>query len=268
MKTKRQKIAGDECYTPADHMGLVRLVLRQIGLDPASCALANRVVRALRFFTKKQNGLARRWRARTLFMNCPYSNPKAWVIKLLASYNAGDVAEAIALFNSRTGSQWFDLMASQAWRCELRKRIRFYGPSTRNGEGNGMQDNVYFYLGDNPERFAAVFGEVGRIIRDGRRDLLRYVHALSRRPARRRDDVLGAVSQTQVTHAGCGVSEQLELFAPARCSTCPRELVEHIEHYRRLCCMCINRLGMAGHVWNEDPDPKREHLRRWLGGEH
>lgn len=154
---------SDECYTPSTDMRRVRDVLRKIDLDPASCAHAQRVVRAARFFTKAQDGLRRRWRGR-VWMNCPYSNPKPWVIKLLASFNAGDVVECVSLFNSRTGSQWFDLMSSQAWRCECRKRRRFWGPWTNKESGAGKQDHVFFYLGPNPERFAAVFAEVGRII--------------------------------------------------------------------------------------------------------
>ena len=154
---------SDECYTLADDMRRVRDVLRKIDLDPASCAHAQRVVRAVRFFTKAQNGLSKRWRGR-VWMNCPFSNPKPWVIKLLASFNAGDVVESVSVFNSRTGSQWFDLMSAQAWRCECRKRRKFWGPWTNDESGGGKQDHVFFYLGPNPERFAAVFGEVGRII--------------------------------------------------------------------------------------------------------
>lgn len=161
--TATARTQSDECYTPAKDLSRVRTVLGRIDCDPASCAHAQRVVRARRFYTKAQNGLARRWRGQ-LWLNCPYSNPKPWVIKLLASYNAGDVVESVSLFNSRTGSQWFDLMSSQAWRCEVRKRIRFWGPSTNKESGTGMQDHVFFYLGTNPDRFRAVFGEVGRIM--------------------------------------------------------------------------------------------------------
>lgn len=45
---------------------------------------------------------------------------------------------------------------------------------------------------------------------------------------------------------------------------CGRALVEHIEHYRGTCCMCILRRTIEGHRWDEDPEPKRAHLRRWL----
>jgi hypothetical protein len=57
---------------------------------------------------------------------------------------------------------------------------------------------------------------------------------------------------------------QLSLtFGDPTCA-CGRELLEHIEHYRRLCCMCVLAKTIAGHVWSEDPEPKRAHLQRWL----
>ncbi len=155
-------LTKDECYTPALYMQLVRDVLKRIDLDPASTAVANLVVLAVRFFTMLQNGLRRRWRARAVWMNPPYSNPAPWSRKLLEAYNAGDVKEAIALFNSDTGAKWFHPLAQQAWRCEPYKRIKFYGPSTKGT--TGWHPSTFFYLGSNPERFAAVFSKIGRIV--------------------------------------------------------------------------------------------------------
>lgn len=153
--------SSDECYTPAEFVRLARDVLGVIDLDPASSAQAQAVVRAGRYFDKERNGLKRKWRGR-VWLNCPYSAPAPWVGALLAHYQSGAVSAAVALFNSRTGSRWFHELAGVAWRCEARKRIRFYGPGTSGG--NGMLDQVFFYLGDNPARFSAVFSAVGRIV--------------------------------------------------------------------------------------------------------
>lgn len=153
----------DEKYTPADKVALARLVLGRIDLDPASCPEANAVVKARRYYTIKQDGLRRRWRARTLFLNCPYKRGVLpWVDKLLRSFDAGDVLEAIALFNMRSSSRWFHALAPRAWRCEPWSRVRFWGPGTSGG--NGMQDQVWFYLGPNPDRFRAVFELEGRLV--------------------------------------------------------------------------------------------------------
>jgi hypothetical protein len=140
---------------------LARDVLGAIDLDPASSVEAQAVIGARRFFTIEQDGLSQRWRGR-LWLNVPYSRPGPWVDKLVASYQTGQVSAAVALFNSMTGARWFDTLARCGWRCELRKRIAFWGPATAGGPG--MRDQVFFYLGRKPERFASVFGEHGRIV--------------------------------------------------------------------------------------------------------
>lgn len=64
---------------------------------------------------------------------------------------------------------------------------------------------------------------------------------------------------------------QLELFPlepleplAAFCE-CGRELIEHAEHYRGTCCMCINRMGMVGARFDtNDPAHGRRHLQSWL----
>jgi len=153
--------ASDECYTPLAWVERARDVLGAIDLDPASSTEAQAVVGAGRFFVLADDGLSKRWRGR-VWLNCPYSRPGPWVEHLIGAYDRGDVSACVALFNSMTGARWFDAMARQAWRCELRKRIAFYGPAT--GGGPGMRDQVFFYLGARPERFGAVFGEHGRIV--------------------------------------------------------------------------------------------------------
>lgn len=153
---------SDECFTPADWVRVARDVLGSIDLDPASNADAQRVVRAERFYTIDDDGLAQHWSGR-VWMNPPYSRPGPWVAKLLASYVAGDVIAAVALLNARTGSGWFRSLASHAWRCEKSQRIRFWGPGTTAG-GTGRMDSCFFYLGLEPERFCAAFARFGHIV--------------------------------------------------------------------------------------------------------
>lgn len=154
---------SDECYTPGDELARARDVLGRIDLDPCSCSAANLIVRARRYFTVDDDGLSKRWRG-VLWINNPYSRPTPWALKLIASYNSGDVTAALLLCNARTGAKWYHELAQQFWRCERRKRIRFWGPGTRGGAGNGRMDSAYFYVGDNVARFIAVYGDVGRIV--------------------------------------------------------------------------------------------------------
>lgn len=158
--------ANDECYTPAEWLQRAREVMGRIDTDPTSCEAANEVVCARRFYTVERDGLAKRvrWRGNVWFQP-PYSKPLPFVIKLLDEFNAGHCTQAIALLNARPGSAWFQMLARVGWRCEKRGRIRFYGPGVGHGNGSGFQDNVFFYLGLQPLRFAAVFQDVGEIVR-------------------------------------------------------------------------------------------------------
>lgn len=155
-------VASDECYTPAEYVRLARAVLGRFDLDPATSVHAQRVVRAKRFYTRKTDGLSKRWRGR-VWLNFPYSEPAVWVNKLIESYEAGDVTAAIVLCNARPGTAWFQALARIAWRCEKRKRISFWGPATGKAK-HGWMDSVFFYLGDNPDRFRSVFSEMGTIV--------------------------------------------------------------------------------------------------------
>lgn len=159
------KPKNDECYTPAQYIQRVRDVLEVIDLDPCSCVEAQEVVGATRFYTCRDDALnAPEWKGR-VWMNPPFSRGliREFCNRLINDYFTGDVTEAVALTNARPGSMWFQSLSAIAWRCEKRKRIKFWGPSTTGR--HGFSDNVFWYLGPNPERFVAVFGELGTIIK-------------------------------------------------------------------------------------------------------
>ncbi len=64
---------SSEWFTPPDIVERARRSLGgQIDLDPASCAEANKLVRADTFWTKEDNGLAHDWRGyKRIFVNPP-----------------------------------------------------------------------------------------------------------------------------------------------------------------------------------------------------
>jgi len=152
--------ASDECYTPAEWIDRARIALGRIDCDPCSSVEAQKVVKAIRFHTEATDGLRARirWSGR-VWLNPPYSDPSPWVAKLIAEYESGRCRAAVALLNARTGSGWFQALSRIAWRCEKRKRIRFYGPATTGR--SGFVDQVFFYLGDEPDRFRSAFHQVG-----------------------------------------------------------------------------------------------------------
>src|SRR5437764_8904165 len=100
-----------EWYTPLPVIRAVRKVLGTIELDPASCEMANRSVRAERYYDVQLDGLVQAWRAETVWLNPPYcksgavSNQELWTCKLISEYEAGNVKQAILLVNAATETQ-------------------------------------------------------------------------------------------------------------------------------------------------------------------
>jgi phage N-6-adenine-methyltransferase len=147
----------DEWYTDPETCARVRAALDGIELDPASCATAQRNVKASRFYTKKQNGLAQSWRARSVFLQPPYSNPAPWVAKLLAALRSGAITDAVVLVNNDTDTDWCQALLQAAKAVVFpRGRFSFLRPDGTRGAGN-RQGQIVFHLGRNPKRFLAAF---------------------------------------------------------------------------------------------------------------
>lgn len=90
-----------EHYSPREIVEASRELLGGIDLDPASCAVANETVRAKKFFTRDDDGLAQKWRG-LVFLNPPggrlegnKSSQKTWWFKLADEYERGNVTAAI-----------------------------------------------------------------------------------------------------------------------------------------------------------------------------
>src|ERR1700704_1062136 len=96
-----------EWYTPPKYIEAAREVMGAIDLDPASCAAANRIVKATAYYTREQNGLDQSWTGR-VWLNPPYgrtakmeatrkSTIGLFVERLLQFYESGEVTQAIVL---------------------------------------------------------------------------------------------------------------------------------------------------------------------------
>jgi phage N-6-adenine-methyltransferase len=155
---------SDEWYTPAKYVEAAREVLGEIDLDPASCEHAQRRIRARRFYTKRDDGLAQRWKGR-VWLNPPYSQPLAtqFADKLLEEHAIGRVTAAIMVQNSGTDTGWFHRVASRASICLVEGRINFDRES--GGSARNRYAQVFFYLGDEDghERFVERFAEHGLV---------------------------------------------------------------------------------------------------------
>lgn len=151
-------------YTPQRYIEAARAVLGEIDLDPASCADANRVVQARRFYTKEDDGLAQPWGGR-VWCNPPYSGEAGkFASKLYAEYVAGNVRAGILLVNSQTTpNQWFAPLWDSLL-CFTNHRIAFE-PGAGQAESHPTYGAIFAYYGPDPARFAEVFSELGTVVR-------------------------------------------------------------------------------------------------------
>jgi len=154
---------SDEWYTPTECIEAARKVLGGLDLDPASNKIAQRRVRAKRYFTKDDDGLTKKWSGR-VWLNPPYSQPLAaqFGAKLIEEVGSGRVAAAILVQNASTDTGWFhDLAGACSCLCLTKGRINFLredGASSQNRYGQ-----AFFYFGPNAKAFRGVFQHFGLV---------------------------------------------------------------------------------------------------------
>jgi hypothetical protein len=153
-----------EWYTPAKYIDMAREVLGGIDLDPASGEIAQRTVRAKKWYSRDDSSLPHEWHGR-VWMNPPYSAPliNQMMGKLVKEYAAERVTAAITLVNNCTEVRWFQ-EAGEACQaiCFPERRIKFLDPEGR--EGGPLQGQTFFYFGPKADVFADIFGNIGLIV--------------------------------------------------------------------------------------------------------
>jgi phage N-6-adenine-methyltransferase len=157
---------NDEWHTPPRFLEPVRRVLGTIDLDPASSDAAQLTVRAVKYFTKEDDGLEHDWDGH-VWLNPPYSQPliAEFIDKLIAECNSGRVREAILLTHNYTHAKWFEVAARYATSICFTAcpRIKFIDPD--GDEANPTQGQAFCYFGDNPQLFEDVFCVIGHCFR-------------------------------------------------------------------------------------------------------
>lgn len=151
----------NEWYTPKKYIDLVKRVLGEIDLDPASCEYANKTVEAKQYYSLDDDGLLHSWKGK-VFMNPPYHKEyiTPFINKFVSEYTDSNIQEAITLTNNATETEWFNkLVAISTAVVFPSKRIRYdSGSRTTNSP---IQGQVFLYFGNNKERFLKVFSEIG-----------------------------------------------------------------------------------------------------------
>lgn len=163
---------SDAWFTPEKYLAAARKVLgNKISLDPFSSAEANKVVKAERFFTEKDNAFKREWfpnevsdgQERTVWMNPPYGGGLVSdaVNLFLNEYEVGSFSRGIILVNNATETKWFQRALPIASALTLTDhRISFWNSDGKAISGN-TRGQAFLYFGDNPEYFIQIFSAFG-----------------------------------------------------------------------------------------------------------
>lgn len=159
-----QSSESDDWYTPATYVEAARAVLGEIDLDPASCDIANRTVRAAKYYSIDHDGLAHPWAGR-VWLSPPYGSlAGAFVGRLVTEYAEGRVSAAVVLVNAHsTDASWFQPLWDHPL-CFTNHRIDFIPPPGRPKSGS-THGSVFAYLGPHPSLFAKCFHGFGAVVR-------------------------------------------------------------------------------------------------------
>jgi hypothetical protein len=142
-----------------------------IDLDPASCEVANQIVKANRIYTKETDGLSRlfsSWKAETVWLNPPYgksggdSYAGLFSSRLVEEYQQGNVKQAVLLVNLYPAYKWFAPLFNYTW-CIPDHRICFVNGQTGTSEEEAKASSVFVYFGNNKQKFSDVFSRFGFI---------------------------------------------------------------------------------------------------------
>ena len=145
-----------------------------IDTDPATCAQANRTVRADLWYGREQDGLSpgHPWRG-NVWLNPPYGKgsraAKAFAKRLIVEMGTGRTDQAITCLNvNSTSALWFDpIWKSASAHCVYRGRINFVPPG--GGESYGAsKGTILSYFGPSPSAFVDQFGPLGTILYVGK----------------------------------------------------------------------------------------------------
>jgi len=152
-------------YTPADCIEAARQVMGDIDLDPASSDIAQRTVKAARWYTIQTNGLNQPWHGR-IWLNPPYQAMllKQFTQKAIEEYRSGRLQQAVILTHSATDTGWFHDLALEAKGFVLTQgRIRFYSP-IHHDSGSPHRGQAFFYFGPNLKTFTQHFAAFGLVV--------------------------------------------------------------------------------------------------------
>jgi hypothetical protein len=149
-----------EYYTPIELVNAAREVMGSIDLDPASSEQANKLIKALRFYS--ENGLDKPWFG-NVWMNHPFSrtNNPLWINNLVDWYESRIGLQACCITFAATSEKWFRPLLNYQ-QCFIHGRTNYYLPDGTKKAGV-TKGSVITYLGENTDKFKEVFSQFGTV---------------------------------------------------------------------------------------------------------
>jgi len=154
---------NNEWYTPSKFIEAARAVMGGIDLDPASCEVANGMVKAGTFYNQEDNGLEKGWFGK-VWLNPPYSGTlvREYAEKVLSE--VGNCEQIIVLVNNATETGWFQSLLTEARAvCLLEGRIKFLDENM-NPKNTPLQGQAILYFGDDEGQFVEEFTALGQVL--------------------------------------------------------------------------------------------------------
>ena len=172
---------SDEWFTPDWLMQAIQEVIGPIELDPASSKDANKIVKASRILTRKQNGLTTVWgKASSIFINPPggklgrESKTGLFWNKLMQERTDNTFGHAIFLAFSiealQTTQRYSKPIAGFPF-CVPSKRIKFVLPDGSTPKAPSHSNMIVYVPGtiNHTDKFEKVFKNLGAVINTERK---------------------------------------------------------------------------------------------------
>lgn len=159
-----------EWYTPPHVIVAAKEVMGSIDLDPASSAVANKIVGANSYFSKENNGLFTNW-CGNIWLNPPYQTSliTPFVEKTIQEIQNGNVEQICFLSNNATDTLWFQKIIPYFDAiCFFKGRLKFYNEQLQPLR-KPLQGQILGYYSKNKkyiENFYNVFKKMGIVLRN------------------------------------------------------------------------------------------------------
>lgn len=170
--------------TPPWLIEMVREVMGNIDLDPASSDFANQYVKANRYFTEQDDGLLQDWRGGSIFINPPggrteadsvhgYATlPQLFWNKLMDQHlNSPSFIQAvfivfnIEMLQTSQNKEYPSILEFPF--CVPAKRVKFIDPDSGQQSRNPTHANAIVYVPGNVNnmlKFEKIFNDIGRTV--------------------------------------------------------------------------------------------------------